>query len=467
MSSKSGDKLWGGRFAQPTDALMEHFSASVHFDKRLYWHDIRASCVHARMLARCGTLTSDEANTLCQELEAMGLEIESGQWQWTEALEDVHMNIEARLTERIGPLGKKLHSARSRNDQVATDIRLYLRDAIDSIIQSIDRLQSEWIKLAAREVDTILPGMTHLQIAQPVTFGHHMMAYFEMLERDRARLRDARRRMNFLPLGSAALAGTSLPIDREWVASELGFDGICANSMDAVSDRDFAIEFASASSLIMMHLSRCSEELILWSSAPFQWIRLPEGFCTGSSIMPQKRNPDVPELVRGKTGRVYGGLMSLLTLMKAQPLAYNRDNQEDKEPLFDIIDTLIICLELFARMVPGIEVNRQRCFQAACSGFSTATDVAEYLVRQNVPFREAHHIVGSAVQLCEQQQRTLESLSIEEWRVFYPDADGGIQKVLSVQASISQRGHPGGTAPDAVRKAIEQARLLKSSQASA
>ena len=382
------DKPWAGRFTAPTDAFVEVFTASVGFDKRLYRHDIAGSIAHARMLAHVGVLSEDERDAIIGGLKEIEQDIERGEFAWSTTLEDVHMNIEARLTDRIGSVGKKLHTGRSRNDQVATDIRLYLRDEVREIRSALVSLIEGLLVLAEQEAKTIMPGFTHLQTAQPVTFGHHMLAWVEMLLRDLARLKDAYQRINIMPLGSAALAGTTYPIDREFTAQELGFDAVADNSLDAVSDRDFAIELVSAASLLMMHLSRFSEELILWSSAQFDFVDLGDSFCTGSSIMPQKKNPDVPELVRGKTGRIYGHLMSLLTLMKGQPLAYNKDNQEDKEPLFDTIDNLKGCLKLYADMMPQITVKRDNMYEAARSGFSTATDLADYLVRKGVPFRE-------------------------------------------------------------------------------
>jgi argininosuccinate lyase len=406
-ADKPGAKLWSGRFSEATDALVEQFSASVSFDQRLYRQDIRGSIAHATMLARVGVLTADEAGKIIKGLEDILADIARNDFGWLDALEDVHMNIEARLTERIGEVGKKLHTGRSRNDQVATDIRLYLRDGIDALLLELKALRGNLIDLAEREAATIMPGFTHLQVAQPVTFGHHMLAWEQMLARDSARLTDCRKRLNIMPLGSAALAGTTYPIDRAYTAELLGFDAPSENSLDAVSDRDFAIEFASACALLLMHLSRFSEELILWTSAQYKFIELPDRFCTGSSIMPQKKNPDVPELVRGKSGRVYGNLMALLTLMKGQPLAYNRDNQEDKEPLFDTLDTALACVQLYAAMMPAVEVQREACYRAAKLGFSTATDLADYLVRKGLPFRDAHEVVGQAVRFGVEQKKDL------------------------------------------------------------
>ncbi len=454
----SDKKLWAGRFNQPTDAFVEAFTASVEFDQRLAPEDIRGSIAHATMLARQGILTEAERDAIVEGLEAIREEIRAGHFSWSVGLEDVHMNIEAALTERIGEAGKKLHTGRSRNDQVATDVRLWLRGEIAAIRGEIRRLQRNLLELAEREAETILPGFTHLQTAQPVTFGHHMMAWFEMLERDHERLGDCSRRMNRCPLGAAALAGTTFPIDRDFTARELGFDGPCANSLDAVSDRDFAIEFAAAASLLMMHLSRMSEELVIWSSAQFGFVTLSDAFCTGSSIMPQKKNPDVPELVRGKSGRVFGHLFGLLTLMKSQPLAYNKDNQEDKEPLFDAVDQLKGCLKVFAEMVPEITCNRQAMREAALKGFATATDLADYLVRKGVPFRDAHEVVGKAVALCVERGCDLADLSLEELRGFHDAIGADVFQYLTLEGSVAARDHFGGTAPRQVRRAIAAAR---------
>ncbi len=451
-------KLWGGRFSEATDAFVETFTASVGFDQRLYAHDIAGSLAHARMLAAVGVLTETEAETITAGLEEIRSEIESGGFVWSVAREDVHMNIEARLIELIGEVGKKLHTGRSRNDQVATDIRLWLRDAIDSLLAELRRYQRGLLDLAEREHATVMPGFTHLQTAQPVTFGHHMMAWYEMLERDAERLADCRRRVNRLPLGAAALAGTGYPLDRELTARLLGFDGICRNSLDAVSDRDFAIEFAASAALIMMHLSRQAEELILWTSAQFSFIDLPDRFCTGSSIMPQKKNPDVPELVRGKTGRVYGHLMGLLTLMKGQPLAYNKDNQEDKEPLFDTVDTLGGSLRAFADMVPNLRVNAENMLDATRRGFATATDLADYLVGKGLAFRDAHEVVGRAVRLASERGCDLADLALEELQGFDPRIEGDVYDLLTPEGSAAARDLPGGTAPAQVLARIAEAR---------
>ncbi|MCK2043536.1 argininosuccinate lyase [Chromohalobacter sp. TMW 2.2308] len=456
--SNTTNQSWGGRFSEPTDAFVARFTASVDFDRRLYHHDIRGSIAHATMLERVGVLTSDEREAIVQGLGEVEREIEAGQFPWSVELEDVHMNIEARLTEKIGVIGKKLHTGRSRNDQIATDIRLYLRDEIDVVAAEIARLREGLIELATREADTIMPGFTHLQTAQPVTFGHHLMAWQEMLTRDHERLLDCRKRVNVMPLGAAALAGTTYPIDRHVTAELLGFERPAENSLDAVSDRDFAIEFGAFASTLLMHLSRMSEELVLWTSAQFDFIDLPDRFCTGSSIMPQKKNPDVPELVRGKTGRVYGHLMGLLTLMKSQPLAYNKDNQEDKEPLFDTLDTVQGCLKAFADMVPAIEAKTGNMFEAARKGFSTATDLADYLVRAGVAFRDAHEIVGQAVALGLREQKDLSEMSLDELRQFSDAIQADVFEVLTLEGSVAARNHIGGTAPDQVRAAAQRAR---------
>lgn len=456
--SNQTNKTWGGRFSEGTDAFVAAFTASVDFDRRLYHQDIDGSIAHARMLARVGILSTAEQDAIVEGLEAIRGEIERGEFQWSVALEDVHMNIEARLTQLIGAAGKRLHTGRSRNDQVATDIRLYLRDAIDTVLGELKRLQGGLVELAECEADTIMPGFTHLQVAQPVTFGHHLMAWFEMLKRDRERLQDCRKRVNILPLGAAALAGTSYPIDRDYTAELLGFAAPAENSLDAVSDRDFAIEFVAAAALLMTHLSRFAEELVIWSSAQFDFIVLPDRFCTGSSIMPQKKNPDVPELVRGKTGRVNGHLVSLLTLMKGQPLAYNKDNQEDKEPLFDTVDTVLGCLRAFADMVPAIHANREAMYRSAKRGFATATDLADYLVRKRVPFRDAHEVVGRAVRRGVETGRDLAEMDLAELQAFSAVIEADVFKVLTLEGAVAARNHRGGTAPAAVRAAVARAR---------
>ena len=452
------NQSWGGRFSEPTDEFVKIFGASVFFDKILAPYDIQGSIAHATMLQEVGLLTEDEKNQIIKGLEQILAEINAGEFEWSVALEDVHMNIESRLTKLIGNAGKKLHTGRSRNDQVATDIRLYLRDQVDDILAEINRLQIALLDLAEQEASTILPGFTHLQAAQPISFGHHMMAYFEMLSRDVERLVDTRKRMNSMPLGSAALAGTTYPINRERTAQLLGFERICLNSLDGVSDRDFAIEFLSASSIIMMHLSRFSEELILWSSAQFHFIELPDSFCTGSSIMPQKKNPDVPELVRGKTGRVYGNLTSMLTIMKSQPLAYNKDNQEDKEPLFDTVDTLKACLRVFADMVPTIEAQRDTMYNSCKKGYTTATDLADYLVNKGLAFRDAHEVVGKSVSYGIEHQKDLSELSLEELQLFDDRIENDVFDILSLEGSLCARDHLGATSPNQVKQAIKAAR---------
>jgi argininosuccinate lyase len=454
----SDKKLWSGRFNEPTDAFVEAFTASVEFDQRLYRYDIQGSIAHATMLAAQGILSPAERDSIVAGLEAIQARIDAGGFEWSVQREDVHMNIEAELTEAIGYAGKKLHTGRSRNDQVATDVRLWLRDEIALIRAEILRLQQALLDAAEGEADTILPGFTHLQTAQPITFGHHLMAWFEMLERDRDRFADCARRLNVMPLGAAALAGTTYPIDRHLTARLLGFDRPAENSLDAVSDRDFAIEFSAAAALTMMHLSRFSEELILWSSAQFGFVELSDSFCTGSSIMPQKKNPDVPELVRGKTGRIFGHLMGLLTLMKGQPLAYNKDNQEDKEPLFDTVDNLKGCLKVFADMIPAITPRRERMREAALKGFATATDLADYLVRKGLPFRDAHEAVGQAVALGVRKGCDLSELSLEELRGFSPLIEGDVFQYLTLEGSVAARDHIGGTAPRQVRAAVARAR---------
>ncbi len=454
----TSDKPWGGRFTESTDAFVEAFTASIGFDQRLYRQDIAGSIAHAHMLAHSGIISDAEATDIVTGLEGIRDDIERGDFAWSVALEDIHMNIEARLIERIGETGKKLHTGRSRNDQVATDLRLYLRDEIDSLCSALQRLQLALVDLAEREADTIMPGFTHLQVAMPVSFGHHMLAWEAMLARDHERLRDVRRRVNVMPLGAAALAGTSFPIDREYTARLLGFDSVATNSLDAVSDRDFVIEFSAAASLIMMHLSRFSEELVLWSSAQFSFIELPDRFCTGSSIMPQKKNPDVPELVRGKCGRVTGHLVSLLMLMKSQPLAYNKDNQEDKEPLFDTIDTLHGSLRVFGDMMPAVGVCHARMEAAALQGFSTATDLADYLVGKGIAFRDAHEVVGRAVRYGIDNEKDLSAMSLQELQTFSNVIDEDVFTVLRLAGSMAARDHVGGTAPAQVRAAVSAAR---------
>ena len=457
MTSKT-NHLWGGRFNEPTDEFVKIFGASVSFDQALALYDIEGSIAHATMLSEVDVLTTSDLKDILDGLKQIKSEITSGKFNWSTDLEDVHMNIESRLTEICGEPGKKLHTGRSRNDQVATDIRLYLRDHVLLIGQELDKLLNALLDLAEQEVNTIMPGFTHLQAAQPITFGHHLLAYFEMFKRDRERLQESFKRINTMPLGSAALAGTSYPINRERTAELLGFERISQNSLDAVSDRDFAIEFASNASLIMMHLSRFSEELILWSSAQFDFISLPDSFCTGSSIMPQKKNPDVPELVRGKTGRVTGNLISLLTLMKGQPLAYNKDNQEDKEPLFDSVETIYSCLRIFADMVPNIHANRENMLHSAIKGYTTATDLADYLVKKGLPFRDAHDVVGKAVAYGINSDKDLSEFSLEELQEFNSDIDSDVFDAISLEGSINSRNHLGGTSPKQILNAIKVGR---------
>ncbi len=458
MSHDAAAKPWGGRFSESTDAFVERFTASVSFDQRLALHDIRGSLAHAEMLARAGVLTDQEFGAISAGLSDIRAEIEAGRFAWSVALEDVHMNIEARLTDRIGIAGKKLHTGRSRNDQVATDIRLWLRAESAVICAELTRLQQALVALAEREAGTIMPGFTHLQTAQPVTFGHHMLAWNEMLERDHGRLQDCRARLNSCPLGAAALAGTSYPIDRELTAELLGFDGPARNSLDAVADRDFAIEFCAAAALAMTHLSRFSEELVLWTSAQFGFVNLPDRFCTGSSIMPQKKNPDVPELVRGKSGRVSGHLVGLLMLMKSQPLAYNKDNQEDKEPLFDTVDTLRDCLHAFADMMPALTVNAAVTREAARRGFATATDLADYLVRRGLPFRDAHEVVGKAVAHGVATGTDLADMPLDTLQGFSRLIAADVFEVLTLEGSVNARDHIGATAPARVLAAAHAAR---------
>ncbi len=452
------DTSWSGRFNEPVAELVKKYTASVGFDYRLAAYDIQGSIAHAQMLSEQSIITQQDFVAIEKGLKEIAAEIETGQFEWLLDLEDVHLNIEKRLTDKIGDAGKRLHTGRSRNDQVATDVRLWLRATADQLIAGLDKLQNSLLDLAEAHYDTVMPGFTHLQVAQPVTFGHHLMAYVEMLKRDAARFADCRKRINRLPLGAAALAGTSYPIDRERVASLLGFDGVCENSLDAVSDRDFAIEFTFASSLVMMHLSRLSEELILWSSPRFAFIDIADRFCTGSSIMPQKKNPDVPELVRGKTGRVYGHLTGLLTLMKGQPLAYNKDNQEDKEPLFDTADTLLVTLEIYADMMRGITVNKDNMRQAASEGFATATDLADYLVKKGMPFRDAHEVVALAVRHAVDQNVDLSDLPLATLQKFAAEITEDVYAVLTLEGSLQSRNHIGGTAPAQVKAAINRAK---------
>ncbi len=464
------DTSWSGRFNEPVAELVKKYTASIGFDYRLAAYDIQGSIAHAQMLGAQKIISLDDVKSIEAGLAEILQEIEAGQFEWLLDLEDVHLNIEKRLTDKIGDAGKRLHTGRSRNDQVATDVRLWLRATADHIISGLRNLQSSLLDLAEAHFDTIMPGFTHLQVAQPVTFGHHLMAYVEMLKRDVERFQDCKKRINRLPLGAAALAGTSYPIDRELVAKKLGFDGVCENSLDAVSDRDFAIEFTFAASLVMTHLSRLSEELILWSSPRFAFIDIADRFCTGSSIMPQKKNPDVPELVRGKTGRVYGHLTALLTLMKGQPLAYNKDNQEDKEPLFDTADTLLVTLEIYADMLrlpviengvvvkAGFTVNKEAMRQAASEGFATATDLADYLVKKGMPFRDAHEAVALAVRYAVDKKVDLSDLPLATLQEFATQITADVYAVLTLEGSLNSRNHIGGTAPVQVKAAIARAR---------
>ena len=456
MQDKS--KGWSGRFNEPVAELVKRYTASVEFDQRLAEFDIQGSLAHARMLGAQGIIAAGDVAAIEKGLGEILEEIRAGRFEWLLDLEDVHLNIEKRLTDKVGDAGKRLHTGRSRNDQVATDVRLWLRSVVDDVLAGISKLQLALVDLAEAHADTVMPGFTHLQVAQPVTFGHHLLAYYEMLKRDAERFADARKRINRLPLGAAALAGTSYPIDREAVARALGFDGVCENSLDAVSDRDFAIEFTAAAALVMTHLSRFSEELILWSSPRFGFIDIADRFCTGSSIMPQKKNPDVPELVRGKTGRVNGHLVALLTLMKSQPLAYNKDNQEDKEGLFDTADTLLVTLEIYADMLRGITVDKAAMRQAAAEGFATATDLADYLVKKGLPFRDAHEVVARAVRLGVDRGCDIADLSLAELQAFSPLVGEDVFGVLTLEGSLASRNHIGGTAPEQVRKAIARAR---------
>jgi argininosuccinate lyase len=457
LSSKS--TAWSGRFEEPVADFVLRYTASVDFDQRLAAVDIEGSLAHAAMLARAQIISSDDLAAIERGLAQVRGEIERGEFQWRLDLEDVHLNIEKRLTDLVGDAGKRLHTGRSRNDQVATDLRLWLRGEVDRIVASVRTLQRALVAQAERHAATVMPGFTHLQVAQPVTFGHHLLAYVEMFERDRERLLDARRRINRLPLGAAALAGTTFPIDRAFVAERLGFEAIAENSLDAVSDRDFAIEFTAAAALLMTHVSRLAEELVLWMNPRFGFVRLPDRFTTGSSIMPQKKNPDVPELARGKTGRVNGHLVALLTLMKGQPLAYNKDNQEDKEPLFDTVDTVLDTLRAFIEMIPGLEVDVTAMRRAAAEGYSTATDLADYLVRKGLPFREAHEAVARAVKAAAARGAELADLPLAELKSFAPAIEEDVQQALTLDGSVAARNHPGGTAPAQVTQQVARWKL--------
>ncbi|MFA6969829.1 MAG: argininosuccinate lyase [Gallionella sp.] len=459
MASIQDNDTWSGRFSEPVAELVKRYTASVDFDRKLALFDIQGSLAHAQMLSACNIIAEQDLADIKRGLTVIETEIISGDFAWSLDLEDVHLNIEKRLTTLVGDAGKRLHTGRSRNDQVATDVRLYLRSAIDDLLNLIKALQNSFISLAEQHTHTIMPGFTHLQVAQPISFAHHLMAYYEMLCRDSERLQDCRKRVNRLPLGAAALAGTSYPINREMVAELLGFDSVCENSLDAVSDRDFAIEFTACAALIMTHLSRCSEELILWMSPMVGFIDIADRFCTGSSIMPQKKNPDVPELVRGKTGRVNGHLVALLTLMKGQPLAYNKDNQEDKEPLFDTVDTLTQTLRIYADMIAGIKVKPEAMRRAALQGYATATDLADYLVKKGLPFRDAHEAVALAVRFAEQRGCDLSDISLAELKDFSALIEDDIYQVLSLEGSLASRNHIGGTAPNQVKAAIARAKI--------
>ena len=461
MSGNSLDRksqAWSALFSEPMSLLVQRYTASVGFDQRLAQADIQGSLAHAAMLAAQGIIGAQDLADIERGMSTIAAEIASGQFDWKLELEDVHLNIEARLTQLVGDAGKRLHTGRSRNDQVATDVRLWLRGEIDALALLLADMQRALVELASQHTDTVMPGFTHLQVAQPVSFAHHLLAYVEMFARDGERLVDCRKRVNRLPLGAAALAGTSYPLDREAVALALNFDGLCENSLDAVSDRDFAIEFSAFAAITMVHVSRLAEELVLWMSQNFGFIDLADRYCTGSSIMPQKRNPDVAELARGKTGRIVGHLMALITLMKGQPLAYNKDNQEDKEPLFDTVDTLTATLAIYADMLRGLTVNRQRMREAALEGFSTATDLADYLVNKGLPFRDAHEVVAQAVRFAAGVGRDLSALSLAELKRFSALVGEDVFAVLTLEGSLQSRKHIGGTAPDAVRAAVAQGR---------
>ncbi len=452
----SKEKLWGGRFKESTNELVEAFTESVSYDKRLAPFDIAGSVAHVKMLEKQGILKEEEAERIISGLNEILKEIEGGKFEWKRELEDVHMNIEKRLTEKVGPVGGKLHTGRSRNDQVATDVRLYVRKEIEEILELLKNLRRAFVKQAEENLDVVMPGYTHLQIAQPVLYSHHMLAYYWMFKRDEERFKDTLKRVNVSPLGSAALAGTSYPLDREFTAKLLGFSGVTRNSMDAVSDRDFVAETIFNCAMVMMHLSRLSEELVLWSTEEFGFIELPDAFCTGSSIMPQKKNPDVSELTRGKTGRVYGDLIAILTVLKGLPLTYNRDLQEDKEPLFDAIDTVKLSLKVNTLIVEGMKPKKERMREQARKGFSLATDVADYLAKKGVPFREAHRIVGELVSYCLDRGKTLENLSLEEFKKFSDKFDEDVLSLMSVEGSINSRNIIGGTAREQVEKEIEE-----------
>ncbi|MBP7332745.1 MAG: argininosuccinate lyase [Firmicutes bacterium] len=451
-------KLWGGRFLKETDRLVEDFHSSISFDQRLYKYDIKGSIAHALMLGQTGIIRPDEAGAIIRGLEEVLADIEEGRVELSVGAEDIHMNVEQLLTEKVGELGKKLHTARSRNDQVALDVRMYLKDEIDNIIALLRGLQLSLLDLAEKHLDTVMPGYTHLQRAQPVTYAHHLMAYCEMFRRDEERLADCRRRTDVMPLGAGALAGTTFPLDRDYVARQLGFAAITENSLDAVSDRDFAVEFTASASLIMVHMSRLCEEIILWSAAEFSFIELDDAYSTGSSMMPQKKNPDVAELIRGKSGRVFGHLQALLAMLKGLPLAYNKDMQEDKEALFDAVDTVKKCLIVFQPMLETIQVKKDVMAEAAQGGFTNATDLADYLVRRGMPFREAHATAGQAVLYCLKKGLTLDRMSLEEYKEFSPLVEGDVYQAIDIKNCVGARKAPGGPAPEAVAGAIARAR---------
>lgn len=453
-------KPWAGRFKEKISKIAEHFTESVSFDQRLWRYDIKGSTAHVKMLGRQGIITKEDSEKIIKGLEEVAGEIEAGRFRFREELEDVHMNIEVALIEKIGNTGRKLHTARSRNDQVALDLRLYLRAEVKETISLIKRLQKTFLNIATKHLNSLMPGYTHLQRAQPVLLSHHLLAYVEMLQRDAERLKDSLKRINLLPLGSCAIAGTTLPIDRVYVAKLLGFDGVSGNSIDAVSDRDSAAEFLSNAAILIMHLSRFAEELVLWSTEEFRFIELPDAFATGSSIMPQKKNPDVAELIRGKTGRVYGNLVSLLTIMKSLPLSYNRDLQEDKPPVFDTVDTVKSCLSVLNEMLPRIKFNTERMHETVKEGYSTATDIVEYLVRRGLPFREAHEITGKIVLYCIKKKKRFEELTPKEFNTFSGVITDDIYSSLRAEESVKNKSSLGGTSPDEVKRQIRRLRKI-------
>ncbi|OPX43090.1 argininosuccinate lyase 1 [Ruminiclostridium hungatei] len=451
-------KLWGGRFEKGTDKLVDDFNSSIRFDCRMYRQDILGSIAHSNMLGKCGIISIEESTLIQNTLRDILKDIEDGKIEFEVDAEDIHMNVEKILISRIGDTGKKLHTGRSRNDQVALDIRMYLRDEITAISRMLIALKKNILKISEENTATILPGYTHLQRAQPITFAHHMMAYFEMFRRDYSRLSDCYSRMNMLPLGSGALAGTTYPLDRHMVAAELGFSDVTRNSLDAVSDRDFAIELASCLSILMMHVSRLSEEIILWSSHEFGFVELDDAYSTGSSIMPQKKNPDVAELARGKTGRVYGSLMTLLTVMKSLPLAYNKDMQEDKEAIFDAVDTVKMCLPVFSSMLATMKLRKANMYKAAQGGFTNATDIADYLVKKGIPFRSAHEIIGKMVLYCIDKNKAIDEMTMEEFKSFSDKIQEDVYTEISLEKCVSGRSLPGGPAAETVLKAVQEGR---------